>query len=148
MNACSLNQNANTFQIEDFIRNTLYHSKNPQGKQLSNDNKVVKTISAQVQSVSKLSGDEKEVFNLILGSKLQIADMAKNGANPKALIASTINKVLSVSGLVTDSELTRCGIAISIVIVDIAVVSATGPIGALLFLNDVYGMYSSCKAVF
>jgi len=147
--------------FEEYLRTSLYNSKDPRGKQLSTNNKVVKALSLQMNEVNKpnITDAGMFAFKQIMASK----DLIQGAKSPVALTASIAKKFLLAGDLIVESDLANCGIAVGILASDIAFVTvttaATAPATAgfsvymsyafngARILSGMYNAYNSCSTL-
>lgn len=113
----------NSCSFEEYLRTSLYSSKDPRGKSLSTNNSLISTLSMQMKEVNsnKISDAGKFAFKQIMVSK----DFIKGASSPVALTATIAKKFLIGGQVISDNDLAKCAIAVGILVADITFVGAT-----------------------
>lgn len=151
----------NSCSFEEYLRTSLYSSKDPRGKNLATDNTLISTLSAQMKEANsgKINDAGKFAFKQIMASK----DLIKGASNPVALTATMAKKFLIGGQLITDNDIAKCAIAVGILAADIAFVGATAAVTApatagfsvyasyalngARILSGIYDAYNSCSTL-
>ena len=149
MNSCTTNNS-----IESLIQSALMASKDPKAIQLANDKTVVVTITYQLSRLNNIDPKLKEGGKFVVSQIISTASLVKNGSNPVAASALIAKKFLLAGKFISDNDISKCSLAVSILAVQgigvAATTAATGGIGILSgigLLAQVYDTYNSCKVL-
>lgn len=150
MNSC-----VNTKSIESIIQAALLSSNNPEVIHLANDKNIVSTISEQLKRINQIDPKIKESGKFVASQTLTTISLIKNGSNPTAAAAIMAKKFLLAGKFISDNDLSKCSLAVSVLAVQGITVAATttatagiGILSGLGLLAQVYDTYSSCKVLF